>query len=270
MSETLLDTILAPGGLRMTLQPIFDMSDGRQRVFAVECLARGPAGTNLERADILFDYVRRKKEEATVDRACVMAGLVAARSIPESVRINVNVHASTLGRDAAFAEFVADAAEACGIAPERVVVEIVEHSPYWDGSTFRRTLEAIRAAGMAVALDDVGTGFSNYGMMIDCHPQFLKIDRYIVSGCDGDPYRHAVLESIQQLTRRTGARIIAEGIERAEELAVLLGVGMSLMQGYLLSRNRTSEDLASSGIFEPRPHLWRPAPGAGPVESWAS
>ncbi|HEY0789177.1 MAG TPA: hypothetical protein VGE86_11065, partial [Thermoanaerobaculia bacterium] len=90
---TLLDAILAPGGLRMSLQPIFAVSGSSQRVAAVECLARGPAGTNLERANVLFEYVRRKKEETAVDRACILAGLAVASSIPDAIDIDINVHA---------------------------------------------------------------------------------------------------------------------------------------------------------------------------------
>lgn len=253
---TLLDAILAPGGLRMSLQPIFAVSGSAQRVGAVECLARGPAGTNLERANVLFEYVRRKKEETAVDRACVLAGLTVAASIPESIDIDINVHASTLGRDPGLVSFLCGAAEGLGIAPSRVVVEIVEHFPYWDSAAFFESLRGLRSAGIRVALDDVGSGNSNYSMMIDVEPDFLKIDRYLIRGCDTHAYRRSVLESIHHLATRTGARLIAEGVETVEELETLQEIGIDLIQGYLLSPNRTCEELLGSGIFEPQPASW--------------
>jgi EAL domain-containing protein (putative c-di-GMP-specific phosphodiesterase class I) len=254
--STLLDAILAPGGLRMSLQPIFDVSGAAQRVSAVECLARGPAGTNLERANVLFEYVRRKKEETAVDRACVLAGLSVASSLPSSIDIDLNVHASTLGRDPGFVSFLESAAESLGISPARVVVEIVEHFPYWDSVAFFDSLSAIRAAGMRVALDDVGAGNSNFSMMIDVEPDFLKIDRYLIRGCDSHAYRRVVLESVHHLASRTGARLVAEGVETVEELETLTSIGIELIQGYLLSPNRTRDELMSSGILEPQPPSW--------------
>lgn len=260
MTETLLDAVLAPGGIRVTMQPIFEIGSDRQRVVAVEALSRGPKGTNLEAANILFEYVRRKKEETVVDRACVMAGLMAARSLPSSIRIDLNVHASTLGRDAEFVDFLCDAAEACGIEPSRLVVEIVEHSPYWDGPAFFRTLADLRLAGISIALDDVGLGYSNYKMMIDSKPDYLKVDRYLVAGCHNDPYRQIVLDSIHQLARRLGATVVAEGVETAAEMNALLAIGIHYVQGYLLSPNRTESDLLTSGVLTPKVHSWRPAP----------
>ena len=254
---TLLDAILAPGGLRITLQPIFDLSGPDQRVAAVECLTRGPAGTNLERANVLFEYVRRKKEETAVDRACVFAGLSVAGSLPDAIDIDLNVHASTLGRDPSFVSFLQAAAEGAGVAPSRVVVEIVEHFPYWDSVAFFKSLEEIRDAGMRIALDDVGAGNSNFSMMIDVEPDFLKIDRYLVSGCDSHKYRRVVLESIHHLASRTGSRLVAEGVETPEELEVLMEIGIDLIQGYLLSANKTREELLGSGILEPQPQHWR-------------
>jgi EAL domain-containing protein (putative c-di-GMP-specific phosphodiesterase class I) len=256
---TLLDAILAPGGLRISLQPIFDLSGPTQRVAAVECLARGPAGTNLERANVLFEYVRRKKEETAVDRACIFAGLAVAGSLPEAIDIDLNVHASTLGRDPEFVSFLQAAAEGAGVSPSRVVVEIVEHFPYWDSVSFFDSLAAIRAAGMRIALDDVGVGNSNFSMMIDVEPDFLKIDRYLIKGCDSHGYRRVILESVHYLASRTGARLIAEGVETPEELEALMDIGIDLIQGYLLSPNRTRDELLCSGILEPQPQQWRRA-----------
>ena len=110
---------------------------------------------------------------------------------------------------------------------------------------------------MRIALDDVGAGNSNFSMMIDVEPDFLKIDRYLVSGCDSHKYRRVVLESIHHLASRTGSRLVAEGVETPEELEVLMEIGIDLIQGYLLSRNRTREELLASGILEPQPQQWR-------------
>src|SRR5262249_2233550 len=70
-----------------------------------ECLMRGPSDTNIEPADILFEYARRKRAESAVDRACIAVALKAAQQLDTVPRFFLNVHASTLGRDADFVRF---------------------------------------------------------------------------------------------------------------------------------------------------------------------
>ena len=94
-ASPLLDSILAPDALWVRFQPIFEISGGGRRLHALECLVRGPRGTNLETADVLFEYIRQKREESRVDRACVTAIFTAARALPTTVKLNVNVHAAT-------------------------------------------------------------------------------------------------------------------------------------------------------------------------------
>jgi EAL domain-containing protein (putative c-di-GMP-specific phosphodiesterase class I) len=108
VTHTLLHDILAQGGLTILFQPVFEMVEGRARLFALEALARGPKGSNVERADVLFEYVRRKGREAEVDRVCVEAVLASAATIEARPAISINVHASTLEQDDDFAAFLED------------------------------------------------------------------------------------------------------------------------------------------------------------------
>jgi EAL domain-containing protein (putative c-di-GMP-specific phosphodiesterase class I) len=73
-------------------------------------------------------------------------------------------------------------------------------------------------------------------MVLECRPDYLKVDRYFVTGCHDDFYRKAVLSSIAQLARPFGARVIAEGVEDARDLAVLKRLGITLVQGHLFGR----------------------------------
>jgi len=235
VSETLLDSILEPGGLSALFQPIYEFARGERRLYAAECLIRGPRGTNMESADILFDYVRRKREEPRVDRACAALAMSEAARLPGSIRINVNVHASTLGRDPEFLVFLGDTADIHGIPPERLTIEIVEHAPPWDGPTFLAALGALRSIGASIALDDVGLGQSNFRMILECRPDYFKVDRFFASGVHTDYHRQAVFESVAGLARRFGGRVVAEGVEDEADLEALLGLGVDLVQGHLFS-----------------------------------
>lgn len=263
---TLLDRILGPEGLRPFYQPLFRWREGATwQVYGFEALARGPLGSNAERADVLFEYVRRKRAEGLVDRACVARLLEGARDLPEVPVISVNVHASTLGRDREFADFIARCADGNGIDLSRLVVEIVEHAPSRDVPSFRRALEQLRALGVRIALDDIGLGQSNYQMILECRPDVFKIDRYLVSGAAHDYHRRATLRSIADLAANFGGCTVAEGVDNADDLDAVLSAGIVMIQGYLLAGPMTAAELAASdlpfaGLHERRCEL------AGPME----
>ncbi|HTQ44303.1 MAG TPA: EAL domain-containing protein [Polyangiaceae bacterium] len=254
MSEaSLLERILEPNGLTIVFQPLYQLNAEGWRLHAVEALSRGPAGTNFESAPVLFEYVRRKREESLVDRECVTRALKAARELRGEPRVSVNVHASTLGRDQGFVTFMQDAISGAGIAADRLVVEIVEHSPFWDGRSFTRALDGLREMGVAIALDDVGLGNSNYRMVLECRPDYFKVDRYLVFGSAGDFYRRALLRSITDLAASFGAFAVAEGVDAHDDLDAVLAEGYRLVQGFLLAAPRPAGALRNEEIGVERP-----------------
>jgi EAL domain-containing protein (putative c-di-GMP-specific phosphodiesterase class I) len=231
---SLWDRIIEPDGLTTVFQPIFRLAGGRRIPFALEALTRGPKGTNVERSDVLFEYVRRKRREPEVDLLAIAAALREARSLPGASALSLNVHASTLERDPLLAGWLAAAAAANGIPLARIIIEIVEHAPPWSGPQLLTALAELRELGVRIALDDVGLGQSNFRMILDCRPDLLKIDRHFVSGVHADPHRRAVLETISDLARRLGGEAVAEGIEDQRDLDTVADLGISLVQGYLL------------------------------------
>ncbi len=242
MKYTLIQQILGAGGLSVLFQPIYAVVDGTASVFALEALARGPKGSNVETADVLFEYVRRKGKEVEVDRACVAAILAAAATITLPVRaeaaqpaISINVHAATLEQDDDFARFLIDTCTQHGIAVTRLILEIVEQQQYWDDARFFGTMDTLRAAGVRIALDDIGLGYSNYRTLIEVRPDFYKIDRYFVTGSKDKDNARAAIESIVLLARRLGGRAIAEGIESAADLESVRDLGIDLVQGFHLA-----------------------------------
>jgi len=251
VEPNLLETILTPGQLAVEFQPIFEV-ETTPRLFGLECLIRGPRGTNAERPAVLFDYVRRKRAEAATDRACVAAILPAAAALPSEPRLSLNVHACTLGRDVAFPQDLIDQASELGIHPSRLVVEIVEHAPPLDVPGFRRSLALLREAGVAIALDDVGLGQSNYKMILDVRPDIYKLDRYLVEGALGDPYRQVILDSLARMVRRLEARAVAEGVEDQNELVAVESAGIDLVQGFLFARPLDAAGLEEAGYLAGR------------------
>lgn len=251
-NRTLLDDILEPGRLSVMFQPIFEVVAPRPSLHAIECLIRGPRGTNLERPAVLFEYVRRKRTEALVDRACTSTAFAEASCLTGVPRLSVNVHASTLGRDASFPAFLLETAARSGIDPGRLIVEIVEHSPPLDVPSFRGALATLRRAGVAIALDDVGLGQSNYKMILDVRPDIYKLDRYLVDNAWNDPYRQVILDSLARMVRRLEARAVAEGVETPQELVAVEAAGIDLVQGYFFAQPLSRDDLVATGFLAGR------------------
>jgi EAL domain-containing protein (putative c-di-GMP-specific phosphodiesterase class I) len=237
------ERLRAPDGLSVLFQPIVHVCGGVQRLHAVECLTRGPRGTELEQATRLFDDVRKHRLEVEVDRLCTGAALSAARGLPAWLLLSLNVHASTLSRDADFPRTLALHAAAAGVVPSRVTVELVESSAPDDDQAFARALRDLRALGFRLAIDDVGLGHSNLKRFVDVHPDYVKIDRFFVTGVEDDAYRHAILRGIGELGRSVGALVVAEGVETARTLDAVMDAQICLIQGHLVARPITMTEL---------------------------
>jgi EAL domain-containing protein (putative c-di-GMP-specific phosphodiesterase class I) len=226
-----------PGPLGTLLQPIIDTGTRSKSrcLHAVECLTRGPAGSDFEQATPLFAMIRERGLEPEMDRLCVAQALrtAAGRS---SHRIAINVHPATLGDPRDFVQFLLREAARHRIAPLRLIVEIGEQSPAADDRLFRQNVDRLRAHGVHIAIDDVGFGHANYRSILDCRPEYLKIDRYFVQNVNDDPARQAVIRSICDLASYFDSTVIAEGVERLEDHELLRSMGIHLFQGFLYGR----------------------------------
>jgi EAL domain-containing protein (putative c-di-GMP-specific phosphodiesterase class I) len=240
MERTHLDALLAPDGLTVVFQPIYHHAAGERRLFGYEALTRGPAGTNLERADVLFEYVRRRGREAVVDRACVAAALRAYTTFQGSATISLNVHAATVESDSGFAEFLAEACRETAVPVTSVILEIVEQQQFSDERRFLDQVSRLRAVGARIALDDVGMAYASVRTMVEVRPDFFKVDAYFVRGSRHSESIRAGMGSIVKLAQHLGGRVIAEGIERVEDLENATLAGADLFQGFLLAQPMTA------------------------------
>lgn len=248
----LIDRLLDPAGLEVRFQPVLrlDGDEGARRLLALEALIRGPRGSNMESPAVLFDYVRRKREEVAMDRVCAGRALEAAAGLGRPVNLSINVHAATLSRDPEFLTHLGDSAAQHGVPLSALTLEITHKAPLWEGESLTGALDAARHIGIALALDDVGLGQGNYQMILDCKPDFFKVDGYFVRGCAGDFHRQTILESIVGLGRRFGARVVAEAVETEDELKALRRLGVGLAQGHLFARPQRPDELLASGILD--------------------
>lgn len=237
-TQPLLNSILGPEGLSLLVQGVFDVGHGVQplRFHSFECLSQGPKGTNLESTDVLFAYVQRKQKESLVDRACTQLAFNEISRLLWLPDFSIRIHATTIGKDPDLLPFLLKTAETHSLSLSRLIVEIVEHSPRWHVASFLDTLEGLRKIGVRIALNDIGFGQSNFRMILDCQPDFFKIGQHFIKGVQWDPYRQAILDSVSYLARKVNAKVVAEGVEKMDDLTMLTGLGIHLIQGPLFSQ----------------------------------
>jgi EAL domain-containing protein (putative c-di-GMP-specific phosphodiesterase class I) len=238
----LLEALFAPGALTTLFQPIVTL-DAFDTTYAVECLTRGPADTNLHRADVLFDYVRAKHAVERVDRLCVATALASVpAALPARVAVSLNLHAATIaGHD--LAAFVLAAASLHGVDTNRIVIEIVEHEPALDQRAFREAVAALRAAGVRFAIDDFGNGHSNLRRAMEVAPELIKLDRRIIDGCSTDARRRSAIGLVCRFAEEYGASVIAEGVETADDVRALRDHGVPLAQGWYFAKPMTADQV---------------------------
>jgi EAL domain-containing protein (putative c-di-GMP-specific phosphodiesterase class I) len=217
---------LAPDALRLVFQPVFDVVDGS--LLGVEALTR-------------FDVEpRRPPNEWFVEAAAVglgaelelastRAAVEALPSLPERVFLSVNVSPEV----ASTPEFAATLADG---DLTRLVVELTEHAPVFDYERLQEGLSGPRSAGLRIAVDDAGAGYANFQHILRLRPDFIKLDLGLTRGIDGDPVRRSLASAMVRFGQEIGALLIAEGVERREELVALSELGFAAVQGYLLGR----------------------------------
>jgi EAL domain-containing protein (putative c-di-GMP-specific phosphodiesterase class I) len=122
------------------------------------------------------------------------------------------------------------------LAPTDVVFEISEQESISSFGAFREMCDHYRRLGFQFALDDTGSGYAGLEELLEIEPDYIKIDRSMVSGVDQDPTRQDVLAALLQLADKMGAQVIGEGLDTLEELEMLGRLGIRFGQGWLFGR----------------------------------
>ncbi len=122
-----------------------------------------------------------------------------------------------------------------GSLMDKVVIEITEQAELTE--EFIHKIKSRRSkTGFELAFDDYGTGYSNSANLLRCEPEYIKIDRSLVTNIDTDPKRKKLVSSVVSFAAENGIKTLAEGIESASELATVINLGVDLIQGYYTSR----------------------------------
>ena len=229
-----LDRLIAQRAFDIHFQPLVAID--RAEIFAFEALTRGPADGPLHSPLVLFDTAAR------CGRLIELEGLIVRRAaerfkalgLPGQLFLNVTADTLLAARDRV-GELAAEL-RAMGLPTSRVVVELTETRPIEDLAQLDGTLEALRAHGFRIALDDLGEGFASLRRWMEMRPDFVKIDRHFIDGIAQEPLKQQFVRSIVEMAATSGGEVVAEGLEQEPDLEVLRRLGITICQGYLFAR----------------------------------
>ncbi|BCV20397.1 EAL domain-containing protein [Moorella sp. Hama-1] len=207
-----------PERIRVYYQPVVNIQSGRP--WGYEALVRGDGV--LAKPGRLFKSAGAWGFLGELDAACFKA--VLAGGMPREGVLAVNVTAAGLVN-----------LDAAAYANPSLIIELTEYGQR-EPRELAGVLERWRRDGARVAIDDVGQDSGQLRAALYLKPDFIKLDRSLVAGCDRHSSKRLFLAQALEVCRFLGAGVIAEGIEKPGELKVLRDLGVEYGQGYLLGR----------------------------------
>jgi EAL domain-containing protein (putative c-di-GMP-specific phosphodiesterase class I) len=228
-----LGRLIAGEGLSMVVQPIVDVASGTAHAY--EALARFAAPGQSTSPLHWFSLAEELGERPALERACVRAGLELLGERPDGTSLSLNVSAPVLVHEQTMELFEAAAAR----LPDRLaglIVEITEETLVYGDTQLAGAIEWLRARGARLAVDDMGAGYSGLRQITSVRPSYLKLDRSLVSGIDGDEERAALISALVGYCRQVGSALVAEGVETEAEIRTIARLEVPLVQGFYYAR----------------------------------
>ena len=234
--------------LALVYQPQVNIKSGK--IVGVEALLRWVSGTLG--AVNPAEFISVAEETGVIDEigawalsaACTQTQRWHAQGFA-ALKCAVNVSPRQFAQSN-FHEVVAQTLQRTGVRADAIEIELTESAALHDIDAALVMLRELKALGVAIAIDDFGTGYSSLSYLRVLTIDKLKIDRAFVKDVHTDARRAGLLKSVVALGQTLGFTVVAEGVERPEELALLSDFGCDLVQGYLTGRPMTAANLTAA------------------------
>lgn len=240
--DPLRDLLSRAGEFRSVFQPVISLTEGKAIGF--EGLLRLPDDLVLNNPGAAFAAATGTPWLLDLELAALDTHLAAVDDLPEG-RLFLNLTPTALLDPRFQAEEMVRRIRKCRLSPEQVVIEISELENVRDPEGFASAIRPLRDLHFQIAIDDFGAGFANVRLLVDIGPEFLKIDRALVTGACRHPRKRAFLETISHLGQRVNCAVIAEGVESEEDLATVRACGIRVVQGYFTGGPQPAQDVVS-------------------------
>ncbi|TLS98851.1 EAL domain-containing protein [Aliarcobacter cibarius] len=235
ISASELSNLLTKGGLTAHFQPILDIENNT--IYGYETLARGvnDDGT-LVYPDKLFKWAKDGDMLFYLDRACRESSLKTAAIKNIRAKVFINFIPTAIYDPNHCLQSTVKWANSLEFDPKNVIFEVVESENVEDIEHLKNILNFYKSKGFMIALDDVGSGYSSLNMIVQLHPDIVKIDREIIKDIDKNKANQSVFGAIVKIAKDNNIIVLAEGIETKEEFLYLKENGASLAQGYYFAK----------------------------------
>jgi EAL domain-containing protein (putative c-di-GMP-specific phosphodiesterase class I)/GGDEF domain-containing protein len=217
----------APGALQPVFQPIADLQD--HSVLGYLALTRF-ADVAPEHTGRRFADAKALDLGADLELAAARAALALLPRLPAGAALFVKLSCATVA-DPRAAELVDDATDGA-----RVVMELAGHPSAAEAEAFYRTIQVLRDRGVRFSVDETGASFGALDRVLDLAPSFIRLAGGLTRDIDADRTRRALALSVVSFATHLGARVIADAIETADELAALRRVGVNYGLGFHIGR----------------------------------
>jgi diguanylate cyclase (GGDEF)-like protein len=229
-----LNQIIDRGAISTLYQPIVYLKDGT--IIGYEALSRGPENSVLHSPLHLMAAAVRNQLILPLEQLCRQSALKHMRILKYGQKLFININPDVIRDPKFLAGKTRQLLLEYGFKPDQIIFEITERTAILDYDHFNQSLNHYRQQGFGVAIDDAAAGYSSLQAIAELHPDYIKLDMSIVRNLDRNPIKQTILESIARLARGINSKVVAEGVETAEELAMLIKLDIDYAQGYFLTR----------------------------------
>ncbi|WP_254871061.1 EAL domain-containing protein [Bacillus sp. Marseille-Q1617] len=227
--------MIQTGNFVSYLQPIIDLD--HFELFAYESLLRNADPSLTFNPGALFEAALLTGFHSLLDQRARRTAIESRiGNVDKGVKSFINFLPSTIYNPDFCLKHTFEIVDKYGVDPEDLVFEVVETEKIEDVNHLKSVLEVYKREGMKVALDDVGSGFSTIEMLSLLQPDYVKIDRSYISECDMNTDKQQFLKNVIHIARELGISVLAEGVERKEELTFCKAAGVEYAQGYLIGK----------------------------------
>lgn len=219
-------------------QPIYHASrNADAKVFGAEGLfrLRDPAGQIIP-PGYVFKLAGDAELLFSIDLTARASAVKTAAESGFRGKIFVNFNPSSIYDPSYCLRTTAATIDELGLQPSDIVFELTETHQAQDKDHLKGILAFYRQAGFAVALDDIGSGWSGLNMMHEFRPDYVKMDMDLVRDIDTDTFKQSIVHHLVSIAKAHNIKIIAEGIETEAEANFLCDQNVDLMQGFLFAR----------------------------------
>lgn len=220
-------------------QPIVSLKTGR--IDKLEGLARIVDGNEVIPPFFFIEPAKNTGVLPAITRRMIAGVFAAAQRFPDR-EFSINVSFSDFD-DEEMLPFITQTLEESGVAPERIVFEVLETEALSDQANAERFILRLKELGCKVAIDDFGSGYSNFGHFLKMEVDYIKIDGQFIKNINEDPNSLKIAQTIAGFSKMLGTRTIAEFVATPEIVETVKKLGVDYGQGYAFSKPVPLEEL---------------------------